>query len=163
MEDRLFRLGDRERYPAQTMKLHKPDYTAEQSEALRRLSGVALALAALTCSCCLILATAFAVADVPNKPWGPLVGCLIIFSTLTFGTIWMSIRLIKKQRAENGFTTMPLVFIQICGMLFLAGLVFVAIQNQNLWIGIEGVAVAFAMLTIRSLIRKKQIEQSVQA
>ena len=138
----------------------KRDYTAEMGEPARRMAIAVLVPATIVCAACFLIALAVAIVDFRGAPIGPLLGCILIFGGLAFATCWMAVRLIKRERAANARTTMPERFIQIFGIFFLIGLVFAAILDRNVWLLGEGVGVAFAMITIRSLIRREQIASS---
>lgn len=89
-------------------------------------------------------------------PVGPLLGCLVVFGTLTLACGWISIRLIRKHRAANGRTVMPEWFIQAFGFVFLIGICFTALMNGRMWLFGEAVGVAFAMIGVRSLLNQGQ-------
>ena len=136
----------------------KTNYIAEMNDSTRRLAIAALVVAMVVCSACFSVAVAVAILHIPNQPnapIGPLFGCIAIFGFLTIATSWMTIRLIRHERAENGRTVMPESFIQIFGILFLIGILAMAILNRNIWLVGEAVGIAFAMIGIRSLIRRQ--------
>ena len=64
----------------------------------------------------------------------------------------MFIRLVRNQLAENGYTVMPLKFIQIFGVVFLIGLCVSAIVLQNGLLLAEAAAIGIAMVRVRKLI-----------
>ena len=137
----------------------KTNYISKMSDSVRKLAIAALVPAMLVCAACFSLAVSIAILHAPGKvdaPLGPLTGCILIFGFLTFATAWMAIRLLRKERASNGQTVMPELFIQIFGMLFLIGIVAAAIVNKNIWLAGQGVGIAFAMIGIRSLIRREE-------
>ena len=156
MVDRWFRFGDHGRYLAASMAKH--NYIAKMSESTRKWSVIVLVFAVIVYAACFFAAVASAILllqNKPNPPIGPLIGCILIFGSLTFATCWMAIRLIRNVRAKNGLTVMPEMFIQVFGAMFLIGIVTTAIINKNIWLVGESVGIAIGMITIRSLIRQE--------
>ena len=134
----------------------KPDYTANVSEPERYSAVVALMLGTIVSAFCLLLMLAFAMFGDDDGPAGPLYLCLAIFGTTTIVCGWILIRLLRRRRASNGRTVMPLWFIQVFGVLFLTGLCATAFFNGHRWLAAEAVGAALAMIGIRSLLRKSE-------
>jgi O-antigen/teichoic acid export membrane protein len=137
----------------------KTNYIAEMDESTRKLAIIVLVPATLISGACFFIALATAILFLPEKPNAPIgsfVACILIFGFLAFSTCWMAIRLIKQERASNGRTVMPESFIQIFGFLFLVGILTMAILDRNIWLAGEGIGIAFAMIGIRTLIRRAQ-------
>ena len=137
----------------------RPDYLAQMGEPTRKVTIAVLVAAASVCYGCFVIIVAVALVHLPNAangPIGPILGSIAIFGVLAFATSWMAFRLLRRERSANGITTMPERFIQIFGILLLLGIGFTAILNRNIWLVVEGVGVAIAMITIRSMIRGRQ-------
>lgn len=127
-------------------------------EKTRKVAIMGLGAAAMVCWPLFVLVVGVALVLVPNDPQAPIgsiLGSMAIFGGLAFATTWMVIRLIRRERSQNGITMMPEWFIQVFGILLLLGIVVSAVLLRNIWLVGEGVAAAIAMITIRSMVRSK--------
>lgn len=130
----------------------KPDYLAEVRRPTKWLAISLLLIGVLVSTGCFLLATAILIMDINGAPLGPVWGCIILFGVVSVVSGWMLIRLLREARAVNGKTMMPVLFIQLFGVVFLIGLCAAAIANGKPLLFGEAFAVALAMIGIRRLI-----------
>jgi hypothetical protein len=134
--------------------MNKQHYISQVGAPVRQLSMVAMTLSTLVCFACFLLSVSIAIIAIDKAPIGPLLGCLVIFGTLTLVCGWISIRLLRKYRAANGRTVMPEWFIQGFGFVFLSGICLTALMNGRMWLFGEAVGVVFAMIGVRYLLKQ---------
>ncbi len=135
--------------------MNKQQYIANVSGPVRSIATVAMLFVCCVSSACLliIIGLLFVVHD--NAPWGHIVGSISIFGFLSFTSGWISVRLIRKQRAANGQTLMPIWFVQIFGMLFLIGSVTSAVIIRQFWLLGPSIGIAIMMIGVHSLLRRE--------
>lgn len=133
--------------------MRKRNYISKVPEAARWTALAVLLPASLICTACFLLIITFVVIRYPNlPPLGPLLLSVFVLGAMTIASGWMFIRLVRNQLAENGYTVMPLKFIQIFGVVFLIGLCVSAIVLQNGLLLAEAAAIGIAMVRVRKLI-----------
>jgi hypothetical protein len=121
--------------------------------------GLALAaavLAALNILLVIVAANQQARAEIP----GPLMGCALMFGFLSFASAWMLARLLRRSRSANQITMMPVWFIQLFGVLFGAGIVFMALAWDQPLFALEGLGLALSMIFLPKLLPRNPPEQS---
>ncbi|MDP1562172.1 MAG: hypothetical protein Q8M16_12405 [Pirellulaceae bacterium] len=135
--------------------MNNQEYLAKVSRPVRSIAILAMLFTCGVNSACLLLiiGVLFVVHD--NVPWGPIFGSFAIFGFLSFTSGWISIRLIREQRAANGQTLMPIWFIQIFGVIFLIGTVTTAVITGKFWLLGQSVGIAIVMIGVRSLLRQE--------
>jgi hypothetical protein len=112
-----------------------PDYFREVGGAARVLAIVGLSLTTLIMGTALLLAIAMLLCGVFQCGDGvPVWPSAALFAFMTFASGWMLLGLLRRTRSANGVTMMPVWFIQLLGVLFGAGVVFLAIEKEEPWI-----------------------------
>ncbi len=134
----------------------RPNYLAEVRKPTRWTAIALLLLAAAASSACFLLSVGVAIVGPDNLPIGPLCGCLAVFGLLSITSGWILIRLLRRQRANNGKTVMPEWFIQFFGGVFLLAICITAVANNEPWLFGEAIGVAVAMIGIRVMLRREE-------
>lgn len=135
-------------------KTMKHEYIANVSQPEKCLAIFALLVGASISAACLLVVIGAAIVGIVDIAEGSVVGCIAIFGSIALASSWVLIRLLRRQRASNGRTVMPELFIQLFGTMFLIGICATAILNDQMWLFGEALGVAFAMIGVRSLLRR---------
>jgi hypothetical protein len=133
-----------------------PDYMREVGGFVRVLSIVTLFLGTLICGTLLLLVVGILLSGTFRFAGGvPVWPSALLFGFLTFASGWMLVRILTRARSANGVTMMPTWFIQLFGVAFAVGIIFVAIARKEPFILLELFGVVPAMIGARWLLRKK--------
>jgi hypothetical protein len=128
-------------------------------------TGRRLAICGLGLTAAVSAAINIAVIVVPMDPRaraeipGTLLATGLVFGCITFASVWMLLRLLRKGRASNKVTMMPVWFIQVFGLLFAAAIGFAAIEGGHKPYLVEAFLVALNMLFLPRLLRRKLSEE----
>jgi len=134
--------------------MNKDLFVSDVSGPVRLFAIAAMLAVALICGACFLIVTGVVIVAIDQAPPGPVIGTIGLFGFLTFASGWISIRLLRKQRAANGRTVMPVWFIQLFGIVFLIAFIITAIVLRQIWLLGGGIGIALTMIGIRSLLRQ---------
>jgi len=127
-----------------------------RSLAIAGLAVVATVLAVLNVLVAALLMNPKARAEI----LGPLLLSGLTFGLLSLATVWMLVRLLRRIRSANGVTTMPLRFIQVCGLLFGSAVIVTAVIGGQVVFVVEGLVIAANMIFLPRLLRHRRAEET---
>jgi ATP-dependent Clp protease adaptor protein ClpS len=136
------------------------DYLQPVGDATRRIAAFACLLAALVAA----PVTLLIVIDMVRRgdfyyDGKPLWVGAVVCGLIATASGWMAVRL-WTDRSANGVTILPVWFIEVFGVLFLTGTIWVGVERGGLWDGSVaiGIGVGVAMLLIRRAVRHRAPE-----
>lgn len=99
-----------------------------------------------------------------NYEGKPLWFGAVFLSFLGLGLCYLTWRLWVGTVSENGYTILPSWFIQVFGLVFLAGLLVIVFAKHNPELLFEGIPIALAMILVGSHTskRKRRRDQFIQ-
>jgi hypothetical protein len=138
-----------------------PDYLNEMGKWSKRFTIVLLVIIAFVCWGLLILGFVSEWNRPPNKPLelGPMITVVAIFGGSGLISVWMLARLMRRTRARNGVTMMPLWFIEAFGFAFGAAVCATAILFRQPWIFSIVVPTFCAMIFIRRNLAARSVSR----
>lgn len=130
------------------------DYLQPVRDGLRRVAAAACLLAALVAA----TITGFVAADMMEKrrldqDGKPLWAGVLVCGLIAAACGWFAVRL-GRGRSANGVTILPVWAIEVFGVLFLAGVVWVGVDQGLAWGG-PAVSVPLAMILVRRAVRQR--------
>ena len=134
-----------------------PDYLKPVGKLVTRLSVIGCAVAGMI----FLLLFAVLLASMLSRgsftyEGKPLWMSLPITAGLGAAALWIAWRLHTNAVAPNSITVMPVWFVRVFGVLFLAGMVLAALASGRKYLLIEGIPVALAMIFLDRLIARRR-------
>ena len=134
-----------------------PDYLRQVSNPARMLAVICLMLSTLFFGAAFLGLLAMTIQRIPAgaEKVRESIGQLLVGAVFATVSLWMLVRVLRRTRAPNGVTIMPIWFIELFGVLLFGGNVVFAIMERSPGLVLEALSVAGAMIFVRRKVRAK--------